>query len=158
MLRLTSGSVMSGLGGYRAGARGLIRHADSMLSKELPIIRSVEVGLSAFTFGMLQGKFHKSGGLTLGLPVDLIAGAGLHLINFFGYGKSYSHHLSAIADGALASFFTTTGYKVGQRWGEGAGFVPALKGAFSSSSGEAKAPAGGSTLADAELASLVRAG
>ena len=71
MLRLSSGSVMSRFGGYREGARGLLRRADSVLSKELKTVRASEIALSSFTFGVLQGKFKASGGLTaFGLPVD----------------------------------------------------------------------------------------
>ena len=84
-----------------------------------------------------------------------MVGAGLHAFNLLGGRKSYSHHLSAIADGALSSYLTTTGYRVGQRWSDGAGFTIAVKQGFMGS--DAKAPAGGASIADKELASLVRA-
>ena len=155
MLRLSSGSVMSRFGGYREGARGLLRRADSVLSKELKTVRASEIALSSFTFGVLQGKFKASGGLTaFGLPVDLLAGAGFHILGLFGFAKPYAHHLHAFGDGALASFFTTTGYRVGERWASGGGLIKAVS---SGMFGDAKAPAGGSSIADKELASLVRA-
>ena len=155
MLRLSSGSVMSRYGGFGSSARGLLRRADSVLSKELKTVRASEIALSSFTFGVLQGKFKASGGLTaFGLPVDLLAGAGFHILGLFGFAKPYAHHLHAFGDGALASFFTTTGYRVGERWASGGGLIKAVSnGMF----GDAKAPAGGSSIADKELASLVRA-
>jgi hypothetical protein len=146
---------MSQFGGYREGARGLLRHADSLLSRELKIVRVSEIALSSFTFGVLQGKFKASGGLTaFGLPVDLLAGAGFHVLGLFGFARPYAHHLHAFGDGALASFFTTTGYRIGDRWAAGGGLISAVHGGVF---GDAKAPAGGGSIGDKELASLVRA-
>jgi len=153
MLRLTSGSVMSRLGtGF--GARGLLGRADQFLSRELKSVRTADVALSSFAFGVLQGKFKAQGGLTLlGLPVDLLAGATFHVMGLFDFARGYSHHLHAFGDGALASFFTTTGYRVGERWAQGGSLMHGLSGMFGD-----KEPAGGSTIADKELASLVKAG
>ena len=159
MLRLSSGSVMSRFGGYRDGARGLLRHADTALSRDpewrkFKFVSSAEAGISAFTFGVLQGKFKASGGLTaFGLPVDLLSGLGLHIFGLFNFAQPYAHHLHAVGDGALASFFTTTGYRVGERWASSGSLTKGMAGML----GDAKAPAGGSTIADKELASLVRA-
>ena len=154
MLRLTSGSVMSRFGGGGFGARGLLRRADSLLAKELKSVRSSEIALSSFTFGVLQGRFKAQGGLTLfALPVDLLSGAAFHIFGLFPFAKPYAHHLHALGDGALASFFTTTGYRVGERWAAGGSLVKGMSGMF----GDSKPVAGGSTIADKELASLVRA-
>jgi len=154
-LMLTRDGIMSRMGGYRAGARGLLRSADSTLRRELPMVRTSEIALSSFTFGVLQGRFKAKGGLTFfALPVDLLAGATMHILGLFPFTRPYAHHLHALGDGALASFFTTTGYRVGERWGEGKGFVKSLTGIFGD---EEKQVAGGSSIADKELASLVRA-
>jgi hypothetical protein len=56
MLRLSSGSVMSRFGGYREGARGLLRRADSVLAKELKTVRASEIALSSFTFGKASSR------------------------------------------------------------------------------------------------------
>jgi hypothetical protein len=153
MLRLTSGSVMSRLGGG-FGARGLLGSADRFLSRELKSVRTADVALSSFAFGVIQGRFKSQGGLTLlGLPVDLLAGATFHVMGLFDFSRPYAHHLHAFGDGALASFFTTTGYRVGERWSQGGSLMHGLSGMF----GDAKEPAGGSAIADKELASLVRA-
>lgn len=154
-LMLTREGIMSRMGGYRAGARGLLRSADSTLRSELRSVRSSEIALSSFTFGVLQGRFKAKGGLTFfALPVDLLAGATFHILGLFGFTRPYAHHLHAFGDGALASFFTTTGYRVGERWAAGGSFVRGMSGIF----GDAEKPiAGGASIADKELASLVRA-
>jgi hypothetical protein len=154
MLRLTSGNVMSRFGGYGSSARGMLRTADKALQRELKTVRSAEISLSAFTFGVLQGRFNSKGGLTaLGMPVDLLAGGVFHILGLFQFAKPYAHHLHAVGDGALAAFFSTTGYKVGTRWESGGSLIKGMSGMF----GDSKPVAGGSSIADKELASLVRA-
>lgn len=155
-LMLTRAGVMHRLGGYRHGARGLMRGADAGLRKDLRIVRTGEVVLSSFTFGVIQGRAKESGGKTAwGLPVDLLAGAAFHILGLIPIAKPYAHHLAAIGDGALASFFTTTGYRVGERWAKGGSLSSGIAGMFGDS---AAAPtSGGSSIADRELASLVRA-
>ena len=155
-LMLTRHGVLSRLGGYRSHARGLLHGADSHLKKDLRIVRTGEVVLSSFTFGVLQGKYKDKGGLVaFGLPIALLAGAGFHLLGLLPFARHYSHHLASLGDGALASFFTTTGYRVGERWSKGGSLTSGIAGMFGDS---AEAPVtGGSSIADKELASLVRA-
>jgi hypothetical protein len=154
MLRLTSSGIMSRLGGGGFGARGLLSRADGLLTKEIRAVRTSEIALSAFTFGALQGRFKAQGGLTVfALPVDLLAGATFHVLSLIGFAKPYAHHLSAFGDGALASFFTTTGYRVGERMASGRGLIDGMSGMFGDVGRE---PAGGSTIADKELENLVR--
>jgi hypothetical protein len=118
-------------------------------------MRTGAVSLSAFTFGVIQGKYQKQGGLVLGgLPVDLLSGAALHVAALFGFARDYSSLLHALGDGALATFLATTGYRVGERWGAGTKFLSAVSGAFV---GEDAAPvSGGSSVADEELRRLAR--
>ena len=126
-----------------------------MLRHELnPAVRTGAIALSAFAFGVIQGKYQKQGGLTLaGLPVDMLSGAAFHVVALFGFARNYAPLLHAFGDGALATFLATTGYRVGERWGSGArGFLPAMMGAFV---GERDKPvSGGSSIADDELQSL----
>lgn len=137
---------------YSGGS--LLRSTHGALSRELKSVRTGEVVLSSFTFGLIQGRWKPEGGLTLLLPIDLLAGLTFHTLGIFGP-KHLSHHFHAVADGALASFFTTTGYRVGERTRAGKGFIESFKtGMF----GETKEPAGGATIADKELSNLVRAG
>ena len=151
---LTSRNIMSRMGGG-FGARGLLGRADSHLRRELKSVRTADVAVSSFAFGVLQGRFKHVGGLTLMLPIDLLAGAAFHAMALFDFAKPYAHHLHAFGDGALASFMTTTGYRVGERWADGGSLVKGLSGMFGD---VGKEPAGGSTIADQELSSLVRAG
>jgi len=154
MLHLTSGGIRGQLGTYGGGARSLLRRADHLLGRELKSVRSSEVMLSSFTFGVLQGRFKAQGGLTVfALPVDLLAGAAFHIIGLFDFARPYAHHLHAFGDGALASFFCTTGYRVGERWAAGGSLVRGMAGVFGDVGRE---PAGGSTIADQELANLVQ--
>jgi hypothetical protein len=155
-LLLSRNSILDRMGGYRAGARGLIHHAHASLSKDLRVTRSAEVTLSAFTFGVLQGRWKDKGGLTaFALPIDLLAGATFHILGLLPFAHPYAHHLHNLGDGALASFFTTTGYRVGERWSKSGSLRTGVSGIF----GDAEQPvAGGSSMADQELASLVKAG
>ena len=151
-LTLTRSSIMQRMGGFHGAARGLMHRTTSILHKEMASTRAAEVSLSAFTFGLLQGKFKDRGGLTLLLPIDLVAGATFHIFALFSH--DYAHHLHAFGDGALASFFCTTGYRVGERWGRSGSLRSGLSGIF----GDAEKPvSGGASIADKELASLVRA-
>jgi hypothetical protein len=143
--------------GFREGARGLLRGADVSLRREIKVVRTSEIVLGSFSFGLLQGRFKDKGGLTLfGLPVDLLAGTAFHILGLLPFTRGYSHHLHAFGDGALASFFTTTGYRVGERWAKGGGLTSGIAGLFGDAA--EKPTSGGSSIADKELASLVRAG
>jgi hypothetical protein len=85
-------------------------------------VHTVEVGTSAFAFGLLQGK---TGGLEfVGVPAELIAGAGLHIAGFLGLGGKMSSHLHGFGDGALASYLTTMGRGVGLQWAAKAATTP----------------------------------
>ncbi|HAW10257.1 MAG TPA: hypothetical protein DCX12_04115 [Chloroflexi bacterium] len=156
MRRFTMLRLPGLLSQHHFGAHHLLRRADGALSRELKSVRTSEIALSSFTFGLLQGKWKASGGLTIfALPVDLLAGATFHVLGLFDFAKGYSHHLHAFGDGALASFFTTTGYRVGERWASGGSLMHGLSGMFGD---VGKEPAGGSAIADQELVNLVRAG
>jgi hypothetical protein len=137
-------------------AHGLLARADRII-KEIGAVQTSEVAASAFTFGLIQGRFKAQGGLTVfALPVDLLAGVTFHALGLFGFARPYNQHLRAFGDGALASFFTTTGYRVGERAALSGSLFKSLFGMFGDDSG--KEPAGGSTIADKQLDELVRAG
>lgn len=154
-LMLTREGVMSRLGGYRSSARGLLGRADTALRGNSKIVRTSEIVLGSFAFGTLQGRWKDKGGLTLlGLPVDLLSGTALHIFGLFPFARGYAHHLANLGDAALASFFTTTGYRVGERWAKG-GVKGLIEGAFGDDA--AKPMTGGSSIADREIANLVRA-
>lgn len=132
------------------------------------VVTTTEVSAASFLFGLAQGKF---GGIQIvGVPVDLLAGIGLHILAFSKVGgKANESHLHAFGDGALASFFNHLGRDVGyavqtdadrKRIAEFATkkkkqYMTTPGGAYSfGMSGES----GGAALADEELARMVSAG
>ena len=155
-LMLTRDNVLARFGGYRGGASGLIHGASSMIRGELSTpVRSGAIALSAFSFGVIQGKYQRKGGAVLwNLPLDGLAGAVFHAAALFGFARNHASLLHALGDGALATFLATTGYRVGERWASGSkGFISAAMGAFV---GEDKPVSGGSSIADEELRKLAR--
>jgi hypothetical protein len=154
-LTLTHDNVLARFGGYRSGASSLIHGASSALKHELhPAVRTGAISLSSFAFGVIQGKWYKTQGLSLGgVPIDMLSAAAFHTVALFGFAKSYSPLLQALGDGALAAFLSATGSRVGSRWADGAKFIPTMLGAFV---GEDKPVSGGSSIADEELRKLAR--
>jgi len=154
-LTLTRDNMLARFGGYRSGASSLIHGATSALKHELhPAMRTGAVSVAAFTFGVIQGKYHRSNGLSYGeVPVDMLSAAAFHTVALFGFAKSYAPILQALGDGALSAFLSATGSRVGQRWADGGKFIPSMLGAFV---GEDKPVSGGSSIADEELRKLAR--
>lgn len=132
------------------------------------VVTTTEVGAAAFLFGLAQGKF---GGVQIvGVPLDLLAGIGLHIMAFSGVGgKGSVGHLHAFGDGALASFFNHLGRDVGytiqtdadrKRIAE---FATKKKRQYATLPGGqysfgVAGESGGAALADEELARMVSAG
>ncbi len=110
------------------------------------VINTAEVGAAAFACGLVQGKW--PGKNLWGVPYDLVAGLTLHVLGFAGVGGAkYARHMHSFGDGALASFLVTTGRDVGAR-------LDTLMSGVSGMDGVS----GGASLADEELARMVRAG
>lgn len=80
------------------------------------VIRTAEVGGTAFAFGVLQGRTR--GVEIMGVPVELIAGIGLNLGGYFGVAGKMSDHLNNVGDGALAAYLVLMGQGVGAEWHE----------------------------------------
>lgn len=75
--------------------------------------RTAEVGASAFGFGMLQGRLPADKQHVMGVDIGLGSAVVLHVLGYAGIGGDYAGHLHAIGDGALASFLTSQGIKMG---------------------------------------------
>jgi len=125
------------------------------------VIASSEVSAASFAFGLVQGKW--GGVAVIGVPADLIAGLGLHILAFAGVGGKQSiDHLHAFGDGALASFFNGLGRQVGRSiqttkdreriMEHGGGLLS------SGATMGAEGTTGGASLADEELARMVASG
>jgi hypothetical protein len=52
----------------------------------------------------------------MGVPLDLLVGAGAHVAGFMGVGGKHRHTLHSIGDGGLAAYATTIGRSVGVNW------------------------------------------
>jgi hypothetical protein len=104
-------------------------------------IRTVEMGAMAFGLGVVQGRTatpEKPGGIEImGMPLELILGAGLNLAGYFGVGGKHSDHLNNLGDGALAAWLTAAGVQIGVQ------MAAKTKGA---SQGQVQAPGGGGNL------------
>lgn len=134
-----------------AKAKGVIAKADQAVAT---VITTSEVGAASFLFGLAQGKF---GGIAVvGIPIDLVAGLGLHVLAFAGIGGKNASHLHAFGDGALASFFNKLGNDVGVSIRTPADEARIAK-QRSGMKGELSGLTGGAALADEELARMVSA-
>jgi hypothetical protein len=115
------------------------------------VITTTEVGAASFLFGLAQGKF---GGISIvGVPVDLLSGLALHILAFAGIGGSNAHHLHAFADGAFASYLNGLGRSVGRSLQ-----TETDRARIAASGVKGDETTGGASLADEELARMVRAG
>lgn len=79
-------------------------------------VQSVEVGGTAFVFGLGAGKF--GGAEIAGIPIDLTAGFVLHAAGLVMDEPEAAKHLHNIGDGCLASWAHTVGLGIGRRWAE----------------------------------------
>jgi len=86
------------------------------------IVRTVEVGAAGFAVGLIKGKWGSSISVW-GVPVELIAGVGLHALGYLGVAGKAQDHLHAFGDGALAVWFSGLGANVGAKIGS-----PSVKG------------------------------
>lgn len=78
-------------------------------------IQTLEVQAAAFGFGFARGYWAEPGKdlSLLGIPADLAAGIGGHGLALFGNLGKYKEDFHNLSDGALASYFTTLGLKMG---------------------------------------------
>jgi hypothetical protein len=79
------------------------------------VVQTSEIGIAAFGFGVIRGKFPEPA--LFGVPVDLAAGLGMHILGFFGGAGNYTEHAHNFGDGALASYLSALGTGLGKQWG-----------------------------------------
>lgn len=139
----------------RERARGLMSGAVRNV-KETGVetaIRTSLVSMTSFGFGVLQGRFADKGGASLfGLPAELLVGVTFHALALFGLGGSGAKYLHSFGDGAMAAFFNTAGYRVGDNWRKKGGSISGLFG-----DSAPKGITGGSSIADSVMADLAMA-
>lgn len=99
-----------------AAKRARERAEDSVMN----VVQTVEVVGTGFSLGAINGRF---GGVeVLGIPLDLLSGASLHLLAMF-MGATAAEHTRNFADGALCSWGTMTGLGVGREMARGGGYA-----------------------------------
>ena len=98
---------------WRQRAQGVAKAGEKTTER---IVRTVEVSAAGFALGLVKGKWGARISVW-GVPVDLIAGVGLHALGYLGVAGKAQDHLHAFGDGALAVWFSGLGAGVGARIG-----------------------------------------
>lgn len=78
----------------------------------MTVVRSVEVGGTAFGLGIVNGRFQRPE--LLGVPADLLVAIGAHGLGF-AMDKNVAPHCHNIGDGALCSYLSTMGIGIGTK-------------------------------------------
>jgi len=94
-------------------------------------ICALETTVSAFSFGFARGYWSKPGQdvTVMGVPIDLGAGLIGHAMGFFGSLGHYAEDAHNLSNGALASYATTLGLRMGvEQAQKHAGVTPAAQG------------------------------
>lgn len=75
------------------------------------VLRTAETGGMAFGLGFANGRYGSTE--IMGMPIELLLGAGLNIAGYLGIAGKHSDHLNALGDGALAAYGTILGVQVG---------------------------------------------
>lgn len=75
------------------------------------VLRTAETGGMAFGLGVLNGRSGSTE--VMGMPLELLLGAGLNVAGYLGLAGKHSDHLNNLGDGALAAYLTVLGVQVG---------------------------------------------
>lgn len=75
------------------------------------VLRTAETGGMAFGLGVANGRYGSTE--VMGMPVELLLGAGLNVAGYLGLAGKHSDHLNNLGDGALAAYLTVLGVQVG---------------------------------------------
>lgn len=128
--------AMDRVASMKQRAAKMAREMESRVEK---VVRTFEVGGTAFAAGLMQGK---TGGVeVLGVPLELGGGLLLELFGHMGLAGKASDHLINVGDGALAAYATTLGRGVGQEWQATGHLTGGTKSSGSLGSGSALSPA-----------------
>lgn len=147
MLKVSSGSLKK----YKELAERAQARASKMAHKAENVVERVgaalEVSGAAFGMGVVQGRY---GGIELvGVPIELVIGAGLNGLGMFA-GERYAGHMHNLGNGSLAAYTVNLGRGMGMKWKAQAALPPGAAAALP------KAAAQGETLSERELAALAR--
>lgn len=130
----------------RTASQALARKKEQMTEAVESVVASAEVSATTFTFGVINGRW---GGVELiGLPIDLWAGLGFHVLGFLGVAPKHMH---AFGTGSLAAYSHTLGAGIGREMKEKVRLA-----SMNMSGGPTAATSGGRTISDQYLANLAR--
>jgi len=142
----------------RASIKRAKEHANEAVER---MVQTVEVGSTAFSFGIINGRFN--GVEVLGVPLDALAAFSMHAIAFFGVAPDHMHNFG---DGAMASYLTTSGAGIGRAMAVRAGAAAPMQAAHAGWIGTGQLPAGSAVygqipggaprMSDQQLADLAR--
>lgn len=109
--------------GLSRGKRALMRlekYREAAKETMMQVLSAAEVGGTAFGFGWLKGRYGDTD--VVGVPVDAGTAAVLHVLGFSGImGRDLSKHAHNVANGALGSYLSDTGRKIGDKMAQEAG-------------------------------------
>jgi hypothetical protein len=111
MLSITKAHAKAAIDRYEGLKRRVAGMREEAHKVTKHVIRTAEVGGTAFAIGLVQGR--SDGIEVFGLPLELLMGGGLTIFSLMGGAGEMSDHLAAIGDGAIAAYATTLGRGVG---------------------------------------------
>jgi len=97
---------------YTSAKKSVQRVREEAQATVMQVVRTVEVGGTAFSFGIVNGRWGRPE--FVGVPVDLLTSIGLHGLGFV-LDKEAAPHLHNLGDGALASYLTALGTGIGAK-------------------------------------------
>lgn len=116
------------------------------------VTRTTIVAGTAGALGVIQGK---TGGVEiLGMPLDLLVGAGAHVAGFMHLAGKQSAHLHNVGDGAMALYAGTMGRAIGANW-KATGKLGLPPGGFKVAGELPEGMSGADSLSDADLAAAI---
>ena len=97
---------------YTAAQKRVQRVREEAQETVMTVVRSVEVGGTAFSLGIVNGRWGRPE--LVGVLVDLGASIALHGLGFL-LDKDVAGHLHNMGDGAMASYLTALGTGIGAK-------------------------------------------
>jgi hypothetical protein len=79
------------------------------------LVRTAVTGGTAFTAGLVTGRYGEAKTKLFGVPGTLAVAGGAHLFALLGVGKGAEEHVRSIGNGSLSAYLTTQGLKVGAK-------------------------------------------
>lgn len=111
MLSITKAHAKQAIDRYESLKRRVAGMREEATKVTKHVIRTAEVGGTAFAIGLVQGR--TDGIEVFGLPLELLLGGGFTVFSLLGGAGEMSDHLAAVGDGAIAAYATTLGRGVG---------------------------------------------